>query len=145
MKVKLNGKLIPAHRFVLAARSEHWGVPSLVEVDFLGNMSILFTLIVLLRIVESTQFKALLFEVPFHLSPCAVFKAFSILVWHGKGALNPDHRDLTSGLRACAVNSFSLLLYPHLTPAYDMLGDTMLLLWRCLTCQHLGIPIGQLF
>ena len=40
MKVKLNGQLIPAHRFVLAARSEHWGVPSLVDVDFLGNMSI---------------------------------------------------------------------------------------------------------
>jgi hypothetical protein len=38
MKVKLNGRLIPAHRFVLAARSEYWGVPSLVDVDFLGNM-----------------------------------------------------------------------------------------------------------
>ncbi|XP_023713314.1 rabankyrin-5 isoform X2 [Cryptotermes secundus] len=35
MKVKLNGRLIPAHRFVLAARSEYWGVPSLVDVDFL--------------------------------------------------------------------------------------------------------------
>jgi hypothetical protein len=57
MKVKLNGQLIPAHRFVLAARSEHWGVPSLVDVDFLGNMSILFALIVLLRKVESQQFK----------------------------------------------------------------------------------------
>jgi len=57
MKVKLNGQLIPAHRFVLAARSEHWGVPSLVDVDFLGNMSILFALILLLRTVESKQFK----------------------------------------------------------------------------------------
>jgi hypothetical protein len=57
MKVKLNGQLIPAHRFVLAARSEHWGVPSLVDVDFLGNMSILFALIVVLRKVESKQFK----------------------------------------------------------------------------------------
>jgi len=57
MKVKLNGQLIPAHRFVLAARSEHWGVPSLVDVDFLGNMSILFALIVLLRTVDSKQFK----------------------------------------------------------------------------------------
>ncbi|KDR22440.1 Ankyrin repeat and FYVE domain-containing protein 1, partial [Zootermopsis nevadensis] len=35
MKVKLNGRLIPAHRFVLAARSEHWGVPSLGNVDCL--------------------------------------------------------------------------------------------------------------
>jgi len=50
MKVKLNGRLIPAHRFVLAARSEHWGVPSLVDVDFLGNMSILFALIILLTL-----------------------------------------------------------------------------------------------
>ena len=57
MKVKLNGQLIPAHRFVLAARSEHWGVPSLVDVDFLGNMSILFALILLLRTVKSKQFK----------------------------------------------------------------------------------------
>jgi hypothetical protein len=47
MKVKLNGQLIPAHRFVLAARSEHWGVPSLVDVDFLGNMCIMLTLIIL--------------------------------------------------------------------------------------------------
>ncbi|XP_069684015.1 rabankyrin-5 [Periplaneta americana] len=35
MKVKLNGQLIPAHRFVLAARSERWGVPSLADVDSL--------------------------------------------------------------------------------------------------------------
>jgi len=52
MKVKLNGQLIPAHRFVLAARSEHWGVPSLVDVDFLGNMSILFALILLLTLSD---------------------------------------------------------------------------------------------
>lgn len=57
MKVKLDGQLIPAHRFVLAARSQHWGVPSLVDVDFLGNMSILFALIILLGRVESKQFK----------------------------------------------------------------------------------------
>jgi len=47
MKVKLNGRLIPAHRFVLAARSEHWGVPSLVDVDCLGNMCVMFALILL--------------------------------------------------------------------------------------------------
>jgi hypothetical protein len=45
MKVKLNGRLIPAHRFVLAARSEHWGVPSLVNVDSLGNICVAFALI----------------------------------------------------------------------------------------------------
>ena len=36
MKVQLNGRLIPAHRFVLAARSEYWGVPSLADVESLG-------------------------------------------------------------------------------------------------------------
>ncbi|XP_067015008.2 rabankyrin-5 [Anabrus simplex] len=35
MKVKLDGRFIPAHRFVLAARSELWGVPSLAEVESL--------------------------------------------------------------------------------------------------------------
>ncbi|KAJ9588903.1 hypothetical protein L9F63_017781 [Diploptera punctata] len=35
MKVQLNGRLIPAHRFVLAARSDCWGVPSLADVDSL--------------------------------------------------------------------------------------------------------------
>lgn len=37
MKVKLDGKFIPAHRFVLAARSEQWGVPSLTEIEYLGK------------------------------------------------------------------------------------------------------------
>jgi hypothetical protein len=50
MKVKLNGRLIPAHRFVLAARSEYWGVPSLVDVDFLGNMCVMLVLIVLFNV-----------------------------------------------------------------------------------------------
>jgi hypothetical protein len=50
MKVKLNGRLIPAHRFVLAARSENWGVPSLVDVDFLGNMSVMLLLIVVFNV-----------------------------------------------------------------------------------------------
>jgi hypothetical protein len=50
MKVKLNGRLIPAHRFVLAARSEHWGVPSLVDVDFLGNICVTLLLIVIFNV-----------------------------------------------------------------------------------------------
>jgi hypothetical protein len=50
MKVKLNGRLIPAHRFVLAARSEYWGVPSLVDVDFLGNMSVMLLLSVVFNV-----------------------------------------------------------------------------------------------
>lgn len=35
--VHLNNRSIFGHRFVLAARSDNWGVPSLADVDSLGK------------------------------------------------------------------------------------------------------------
>lgn len=40
MAVHLGSRNVRAHRFVLAARSDNWGVPSLADVDSLGKVSI---------------------------------------------------------------------------------------------------------
>ena len=36
--VHLGARNVRAHRFVLAARSDNWGVPSLADVDSLGML-----------------------------------------------------------------------------------------------------------
>lgn len=38
MCVQLSSRTVHAHRFVLAARSDNWGVPSLASVDALGKV-----------------------------------------------------------------------------------------------------------
>ncbi|KFM79601.1 Ankyrin repeat and FYVE domain-containing protein 1, partial [Stegodyphus mimosarum] len=35
LRVELNGRSIRAHKFVLSARSNNWGVPDLADVDYL--------------------------------------------------------------------------------------------------------------